>query len=376
MKVAVYHGPGQVRLEEQARPEIENPEDVIVEVRVSTLCGTDLHPFRGRQEKPEGYRIGHECVGVIDEAGVGAGGFRPGDRVLIPATLCCGFCRYCSAGLTAQCVSPESGTLQGAQGEVVRVPYAPANLIRIPEAVSDEAALTLTDIFPTGDFAAQLGGVKPGDSVAVFGAGPVGLMAMVSARMRGAVRIYALDHVPDRLEAAAEEGFIPINFMNVDPVCALAERMNGQGVDVSIEAVGQDAVDRQGQLNASQTLEWAAAVTRPCGTIAVVGDFTTPTAGVPLHVLFHRNLALKSGIAHHRTLIPPLLEAVRRGQVDPTFVFDAEFDLAEISALYPRFERQGFLKALIWTKAGRRAQEQRGGRSARVTPPRPAAAKR
>lgn len=356
MKVAVYHGPGDVRLEEHERPEIANPEDVIVEVSVSTLCGTDLHPFRGRQEKPDGYRIGHECVGLIDEAGAGAGGFRPGDRVLVPATLCCGFCRFCSEGLTAQCVSPESGTLQGAQGEYVRVPYAPANLIRIPDSVSDAAALTLTDIFPTGAFAAELGGVVPGDAVAVFGAGPVGLMAMVSARMLGAVRIFAIDHVPDRLEAAAQEGFIPINFANVDPVLALADRMGGQGVDVSIEAVGQDAISPDGTIRPSQTLEWAAAVTRACGTVAVVGDYTTPAEGVPLHVYFHKNLALKAGIAHHRAMIPRLMEAVRIGQVDPTFVFDAQVDLAEIADLYPRFERQGFLKALIWTKAGKRIQ--------------------
>ncbi|MNR92975.1 Formaldehyde dismutase [compost metagenome] len=357
MKVAVYHGPGQVALETHARPELENPEDVIVEVRVSTLCGTDLHPFRGRQAKPDGYRIGHECVGVVDEAGVGAGGFRPGDRVLIPATLSCGFCRFCSEGLTAQCVSPDSGTLQGAQGEYVRVPYAPANLIRIPDGVSDAAALTLTDIFPTGDFAAKLGGVRPGDAVAVFGAGPVGLLAMVSARLHGAVRIFAIDHIPDRLEAAAQEGFIPINFANVDPVMALEERMGGQGVDVSIEAVGQDAVSPDGQCRPSQTLEWAAAVTRACGTLSVVGDFTTPISGVPLHVLFHRNLDLRTGIAHHRVLIPHLLEIVRTGQVDPTFVFDAQFDLAEIAEVYPRFERQAFLKAMIWTQAGRRANE-------------------
>lgn len=364
MKVAVYHGPGQVKLETHARPEIANPEDAIVEVRVSTLCGTDLHPFRGRQEKPEGYRIGHECVGVIDEAGVGAGGFRPGDRVLIPATLCCGFCRFCSEGKTSQCDSPGAGTLQGAQGEYVRVPYAPANLIRIPDGVSDAAALTLTDIFPTGAFAAEIGNVRPGDAVAVFGAGPVGLMAMVSARLRGAVRIFAIDHVPDRLEAAAQEGFIPINFANVDPVVALEERMGGHGVDVSIEAVGQDAVAPDGRHHPSQTLEWAAAVTRACGTIAVVGDFTTPISGVPLHVLFHRNLDLRTGIAHHRTLIPRLLEQVRTGQVDPTFVFDAQFDLAEIAEVYPRFERQGFLKALIWTKAGRRSHEAARARQA------------
>lgn len=364
MKVAVYHGPGQVTLEEHDRPEIQNPEDVIVEVRASTLCGTDLHPFRGHQDKPEGYRIGHECVGVIDEAGVGAGGFRPGDRVIVPATICCGYCRFCSEGQTSQCISPESGTLHGAQGEYVRVPYAPANLIRIPDTVSDAAALTLTDIFPTGAFAAELGGIVHGDAVAVFGAGPVGLMAMLSARLRGAVRIFAIDHVPDRLEAAAQEGFIPINFANVDPVLALEERMGGQGVDVSIEAVGQDAVDREGRLRPSQALEWAAAVTRACGTIAVVGDFTTPTGGVPLHVLFHRNLALKSGIAHHRALIPALLEIVRIGQVDPTFVFDEQVDLSEIAELYPRFERQEFLKALIWTKAGRRTRAAEAARQA------------
>ena len=358
MKVAVYHGPGQVRLEEHARPTLEAAEDAIVEIRISTLCGTDLHPFRGQQEKPEGFRIGHECVGVVDEAGASAGGFRPGDRVLIPATLCCGFCCYCAQGLTAQCVSPESGTLRGGQGEYVRVPYAPANLIRIPDRVSDEAALTLTDIFPTGYFGAQLGGVGPGDSVAVFGAGPVGLMAMVSARLRGAVRIYAVDCVPDRLEAAALEGFIPIDFAHVDPVSAIQDRSGGDGVDVSIEAVGQDAVARERSPRASQALEWAAAVTRSCGTIAVLGDFTTPLDGFPLHELFHRNLALKTGIAHHRTLIPALLEVVRSGQVDPRFVFDAQFDLEEIAEAYPRFERHGFLKAVIRTKAGRRTRKE------------------
>lgn len=357
MKVAVYHGPHRIQIEDLPRPQIRGGEDAIVQVTMTTLCGTDLHPFRGTQDKPRGFRMGHECVGVVDEVGDSVKNFRPGDRVIVPATSCCGNCGYCTRGLTSQCEADESGTIEGAQGEYVLVPYAPATLVRIPPEVSDAAALTLCDIFPTGYFGARVAGVKPGDSVAVFGAGPVGLLAMKSAELLGANRIYAVDCVGDRLEVAAREGFIPIDFSAEYPVDAISRLSEGQGVSASIECVGMAGVDRTGHPSPEQALVWAIEVTQPCGAIGVVGDFTLPRSPVPMEALMHKNLSIRAGIAHHRACIPELLEHVRTGRVDPTFVFDATFDLEELEDVYRQFERRGLLKALVLTAAGRERRE-------------------
>lgn len=352
MKVTIYHGPGDVRVEERPRPSLQAPEDIILQVRLTTVCGTDLHPYRGSQQKPNGFRIGHECVGVVDQAGSQAV-FRPGDRVIVPALLCCGSCHNCTSGHPSQCTAPESQTVQGAQGEYIRVPLAPANLVPLPDEVSDEAALALCDSFPTGYFAAEQAGIQPGHSVAVFGAGPVGLFALLSAQLLGAFRVLVVDSEADRLEEAALLGGIPIAFTREDPVQAIRERTGGLGVDASLEAVGVDARDPSGRSAPWQSLAWACEATKPCGTVSVVGVFPQPLARMPLSTLFYRNQTLRAGLADHRRLIPPLLELVRSGRVDPTFVFDVAFDLDAIPEVYRRYARHGFLKPLVWTPAER-----------------------
>ncbi|NMG37054.1 alcohol dehydrogenase catalytic domain-containing protein, partial [Azoarcus sp. TTM-91] len=259
MKAVVFHAIGDIRLEDVADPVIEQDTDVIVRLTTSAICGTDLHFIRGTMEglRP-GTILGHEGTGVVEEIGPGVRNLKAGDRVVIPSTIACGFCAYCRAGYYAQCdnANPngkqagtsfyggpqQTGPFQGLQAEKARIPYASVNLVKIPDAVSDEQALMLSDIFPTGYFGADMAGIKPGHTVAVFGCGPVGQFVIASARLMHAGRIFAVDAVPDRLEMARAQGAEIVDFDAEDPVATLLALTGGIGVDCAIDAVGVDAV--------------------------------------------------------------------------------------------------------------------------------------
>lgn len=258
MKAVVWHGVGDIRLDTVPEPKILDPNDAIVQITRSAICGTDLHMVRGTLAgMVEGTTLGHEAVGVVREVGAAVRGFSPGDRVIVCSTISCGVCAQCRAGNTAQCDvantnGPQAGTaffggpqttgpVDGLQAEYARVPWASHTLLPIPEAVSDDQAILLSDILPTAWFGAQLAGVKSGDTVAVYGAGIVGQLAIASAFRQGAGRVFSIDGLETRLAAALGQNAEIIDFNREDPVQVLQDATLGVGVDAVIDAVGVDA---------------------------------------------------------------------------------------------------------------------------------------
>jgi threonine dehydrogenase-like Zn-dependent dehydrogenase len=399
MKAVVFHGVGDIRLEEVPEPEIEEDTDAIVRITTAAICGTDLHMVRGTLSgMEEGTILGHEGVGVIERLGPAVRNFVVGDRVLIPSTIACGSCSYCRAGYTSQCdiANPNgnragtaffggpasTGPFNGLQAEKARVPFANVGLIKLPDDVSDEEAILLSDIFPTGYFAAELAEVTPGDSVAVFGCGPVGQFAIASAKLLGAGRIFAVDRLEDRLEMARRQGAEIVNFDKEDPVETIVELTQGIGVDRAIDAVGVDAEaahagpaqvnelaedefkeelskvapeqNADGDLwvpgNApSQVVRWAVDALAKAGTLAMVGVYPPSMDAFPVGEAMNKNLTLKMGNCPHRTLIPKLLELVRSGVVEPTQVLTEVAAFHDSIEAYEAFDRRekGWLKVAL-----------------------------
>ena len=370
MKAVVWHGIGDIRLDEVEEPRIEQPTDAIVRVTASAICGTDLHLVRGTvtNMKP-GTILGHEGVGVIEALGSAVRDLTIGDRVVIPSTIACGSCEYCRSGYYAQCdrANPHgkhagtaffggpanTGPFQGLQAERARIPFAQVGLVKLPDEVTDQQAIVLSDIFPTAYFGASLARIEPGNTVAVFGCGPVGLLAIVSAKLMDAGRVLAVDRVPSRLAKARELGAEIINFDEEDPVEALMNLTDGEGVDRAIDAVGVDAtrphhgpaekelerenaipeLDREVRTIAphahphgdhwvpgdgpSLALMWATTALRKYGTLAVIGVYPQTVKLYPIGEAMGKNLTIRLGNCDHRRFIPPLLERVRSGAVDP-----------------------------------------------------------
>ena len=393
MKAVVFHGIGDIRLEDVPEPRIEQPADAIVRITASAICGTDLHMVRGTLPgmKP-GTILGHEGVGVVEDVGPGVRNFRKGDRVVIPSTIGCGWCSYCRAGYTAQCDTanpngplagtafyggPEkSGPFNGLQAEYARVPFAPHNLVKIPPRVSDEQALLCSDIFPTGYFGADIAEIEPGDTVAVFGCGPVGQFAILSAFMKGAHRVFAVDCLPDRLETARGQGAECVDFTREDPVEIVRSLTGGIGVDVAIDAVGVDAVSPDGhghpdevrqvapQTNPqgdnwhpgdapSQVLDWAVRAVAKAGTLAIVGVYPLPARFFPIGEAMGRNLRLRTGNCNHRTYIPVLLDVIQGGVVEPSTLLSQVQPLTSVIDAYLAFDcrKPGWLKVELLPRA-------------------------
>ncbi|HVG63842.1 MAG TPA: zinc-dependent alcohol dehydrogenase, partial [Hyalangium sp.] len=358
MKAVVFHGIGDIRLEDVEEPRIEKPTDAIVRLSASAICGTDLHMIRGTMPgmRP-GTILGHEGVGYIEELGEDVRNFSVGDRVVIPSTIACGSCVYCRAGYYAQCneANPhgplagsaffggpeQSGPFHGMQAEKVRVPFAQVGLVRVPEGVTDEQAILLSDIFPTGYFGAELAEIKPGDTVAVFGCGPVGQFAIVSAKLLGAGRVFAIDCFDDRLDMARAQGAEIINFEQEDPVETLRRLTGGIGVDRAIDAVGVDAMHPHHGPAAkaakkesaefkrevkevapktnpdgnnwvpgdapTQALLWAVQGLAKAGTLSIIGVYPQTARTFPIGEAMNKNLTLKMGNCNHRKYIPMLL---------------------------------------------------------------------
>ena len=258
MKAICWMGVGDIRLTEVADPKIQEPTDAIVRLTASAICGTDLHFIRGTvPDMVPGTVLGHEGVGIVEEIGKDVRNLSVGDRVVIPSTIACGTCSYCRAGYYAQCdnANPNgadagtaffggpktSGPFNGLQAEKARIPYANVGLVKLPDEVTDDQAILISDIFPTGYFGADIAGIEPGDMVAVFGCGPVGQFVIASAKLMGAGRVFAVDRVPSRLEMARSQGAETINFEEEDPVETLLRLTGKIGVDRAIDAVGVDA---------------------------------------------------------------------------------------------------------------------------------------
>jgi threonine dehydrogenase-like Zn-dependent dehydrogenase len=397
MKALVFHGIGDIRLENVPEPKIQKPTDAIVRLTASAICGTDLHFVRGTADgmKP-GTILGHEGVGIVLEVGSDVRNFKPGDRVIIPSTIACGVCVYCRAGYTGCCDKanpngPQAGTayyggpessgpFQGLQAELARVPFAYFNLVKIPDRITDAQAIALSDVFPTGYFGAILAEIKSDDVVAVFGCGPVGLFAIASAQLMGAGRIFAVDMIADRLEAAQSLGAEAIDFSREDPVEAIRRATDGVGVDRAIDAVGVDAVrphhgpalqkikkhlrDYQEELKEvaprqkpvgpnwhpgdapSLALEWAIDVLAKAGTLSIVGLYPDSLECFPIGLVCGKNLAINAGACHHRRLIPKLLRMIEAGTIDPSKLVTHRMPLTGAVEAYKAFDTRqpGWIK--------------------------------
>jgi threonine dehydrogenase-like Zn-dependent dehydrogenase len=371
MKAVVWHDVGDIRLDDVPEPTISDPHDAIVEITASAICGTDLHFVRGSMGgMKEGTILGHEAVGIVREVGPAVRNHRPGHRVVIGSTIGCGACVYCRAGCYSQCdtANPNgktagtaffggpasTGAFDGFQAQFARVPYAHVGLVHVPDAVSDDQALMISDIFPTGWFGAELAGVHDGDAVAVFGAGPVGLFACLSAQKQGAGRVFAVDSNADRLEAARRMGVEAVDFTADDPVEALREATAGAGPDRIIDAVGVDAespsddgtTTKPGQ-DPTQAARWYVDAVAKAGSI---GMYPPDVTSFPLGQAMNKNLVLKMGNTAHRRYLSPLLDLTAAGVVDPATVLTHEVGLAS-GALdaYEHFARhhRGWVKTSL-----------------------------
>lgn len=345
MKALVYGGPGEKSWRDVPDPQIQNPSDVIVKVDTTTICGTDLHILKGDVPAVEKGRVlGHEGVGTITETGSSVTSLKVGDRVIISCIKSCGHCSNCKTGLYSHCLGDEGKSgigwifghlIDGTQAEYVRVPYAENSLHRLPEGVSDEQAVMLSDILPTGfEIGVQYGRVKPGDVVAVVGAGPVGLAAIATAGLYGAASIIALDLDTNRLAKAKEFGATETVLSSdtdwKEQVLALTD---GQGVDVAIEAVGIPA-----------TFSMCTEIVRPGGNVANVGVHGKP---VELHVenLWIQNINISMGLVNANTT-PMLLKLVAQKKITAEKFATHHFTFDQFMDAYDTFSRAAETNAL------------------------------
>ena len=279
MKAVVFQGPFKLSVEDVEDPKIEQPGDAVIRITTANICGSDLHPYEGRAPLDAGMVLGHENMGIVEEVGPGVNRVRAGDRVSVPFNLACGTCRNCNEGWTSACLRanpsgqpgagygyPQMGPYRGGQAEYLRVPWADFNLLELPQGTEHEQDFALlSDIFPTGYHGTELAGVEPGRTVAVFGAGPVGLMAALSANTRGASQTFVADFQPDRLALAEKMGATPVNLARVDATEAIMDATDGFGVDCGVEAVGYQAHDRSGQEHPGLVLDALVQVVRASG---------------------------------------------------------------------------------------------------------------
>ena len=404
MRAVVFHGIGDIRLDKVPDPHMVEPSDAIVRLTASAICGTDLHFVRGTVPgmKP-GTVLGHEGVGVVVEVGSDVKNLTPGDRVVVASTIACGVCSYCRAGYYAQCDranprgaragtcffgGPEaSGPIDGLQAELARIPFASMGLVKLPDEVTDDEAILLSDVFPTGYFGAELAEIVDGDTVAVFGCGPVGQLAILSARLLGAGRVFAVDSIPSRLEAARGLGAEIIDFATEDPVEAIVRLTGGIGADRAIDAVGVDATTASGGPAAarardladrfrgemadvapetnpvddnwhpggapSQALCWAVDALAKAGSLGIVGVYPESMRAFPLGKAMSKNLTVNLGNCNHRRYIPRLLGRMISGEVDLSRLLTHATPLASAIEAYRAFDRRehGWTKVELRTAA-------------------------
>jgi alcohol dehydrogenase len=331
MKALVYHGPGERGWDTVDDPAIIEPTDIVTRIDTTTICGTDLHILKGDvPETKPGTILGHEAVGTVVSVGSSVTTVSEGDRVLMSCISSCGRCRYCKEGQYGQCLGGGGWIfghlIDGVQAEYARVPFADNSVYRVPEQLSDEQVLFLADILPTAYEVGVLNGmVRPGDTVAIVGAGPIGLAAVLTARLYTPGRIIAIDLADSRLKRAREFGAdTTINNANTDARAEVMELTDGLGADVAIEAVG-----------VPETFELATELIRPGGHVANVGVHGH-SAHLHLETLWIRNVTVTTGLVDTRT-IPQLLALIAEGRLDPTIFATHRFPLADTMAAYDTF---------------------------------------
>ena len=381
MRAVVYKGPFEVAVENVPDPALQHPNDVIVGITSSCICGSDLHMYEGRTAAQPGIVFGHENMGVVQEVGSAVRTLKAGDRVVMPFNVACGFCKNCQRGFTGFCTTVNPGFAGGAYGyvamgpwvggqaEYLQVPFADFNCLPLPAGSDFEADFALlADIFPTGYHGAVLADVSPGESVAVFGAGPVGLMAAYSCVIRGAAEVYVIDHVQERLDKGSELGGTPINFDQGDPVAQIKELRHGDGVDKAIDAVGYQAAaagssaaggeqDEVPNIVLNQLID----VVNPTGALGIPGLYVpTDPGGVDENArrgalsinfgrLFEKGLRLGTGQCNVKRYNAYLRDMIVAGKAKPSFVVSHEVPLDDAADAYTKFDKRidGYTKVIL-----------------------------
>ena len=375
MKAVVYQKPFSVAVENVPGPTIQHPNDVIVRVTSTAICGSDLHMYEGRTAAQPGIVFGHENLGIIEEVGSGVTALRKGDRVVMPFNVACGFCRNCQAGFTGFCLNVNPGFAGGAYGyvamgpymggqaEYLRIPYAEFNCLVLPPGKEHETDFVmLADIFPTGYHGCELADVRPGETVAVYGAGPVGLMAAYSALLRGASQVFVVDRVPERLAKAAQIGAVPINFDAGDPVEQIKAQTGGEGTDKGIDAVGYQAVTQQGTSEQpALVLNALIHTVRATGALGIPGLYVPADPGgvdeqakrgmlgIAFGKLFEKGLRLGTGQCNVKRYNRQLRDLIIAGRAKPSFVVSHELPLTDAPAAYEKFDKRidGYTKVVL-----------------------------
>jgi len=379
MRAVVWEAPTKVGVHDVPDPQILNSRDVIVEVTSTAICGSDLHLYDGYiPTVMPGDVLGHEFMGEVVEVGSDVHNLQVGDRVVVPFPIACGACRACERELYSLCENsnPNAGMAekvmghspagifgyshmlggyQGGQAEYVRVPFADVGPLKIEDDLTDDQVLFLSDIFPTGYMAAEMCNIKPGDVVAVWGAGPVGQFAIASAYMLGAEQVIAIDRIPERLKMAEEQaGAHALNYEESSVLEELRELTAGRGPDHAIEAVGMEAhtdvtaiqvYDKAKQLTRlsterPQALREAILAVGNGGTVSIAGVFGGFMDKFPIGSVMNRSLTIKSGQCHVHRYLVPLLERIRNGEIDPSYIISHHLDLEEAPHGYEIFKNK------------------------------------
>lgn len=387
MKALTWHGKSDIRCESVPDPQIQHPRDAIIKVTACAICGSDLHIFNGIiPEMESGDVLGHETMGEVVEVGAEAGDLKVGDRIVVPFTISCGECFFCQRGFYSGCErsnpdkakaeklwghSPAGlfgyshllGGYPGGQAEYLRVPYADVGPVKVPDGLSDEQVLFLSDIFPTGYMAADFCELKGGETVAVWGCGPVGQMAIKSAFLLRAGRVIAIDTVPERLALAQQSGAITLDFRKDDIYDRIQELTDGRGADACIDAVGTEADTFSGAdavldrvktatflgTDRPHVLRQAIHCCRNFGTVSVVGVYGGFLDKIPFGSAINRGLTFRMAQTPVQHYLPKLLEMIERGDIDPSFVITHRATLEEGPELYRIFraKEDGCIKVVL-----------------------------
>lgn len=375
MKALVYKGARDVSVESVPDAKIEQPNDVVVKITTTNICGSDLHMYEGRTDMKSGMVLGHENTGDVVEVGSGISRIKVGDHVSLPFNIGCGFCKNCEAGLTAFCLTvypgmagaaygfAGMGPFNGGQAEYLRVPYGDFNCLKLPKDAKEKENdyAMLSDIFPTGWHCTRLAGLQPGESCVVYGAGPVGLMAAHSAMIQGASQVMIVDRHPDRLALAEKIGVIPIDDSKGSPVDQVLERTRGEGADRGCECVGYQAHDPQGQEHANMTMNDLVKSVRFTGGIGVVGIFLPQDPGgadklakegeiaFDMGLFWFKGQKVGTGQANIKHYNRHLRNLIHTGRAKPSWIVSHELPLTEAPNAYKHFDARdkGWTKVLL-----------------------------
>lgn len=375
MKAVVYKEPFSVAVEEVEDPRLRHPNDAIVRITSTAICGSDLHMYEGRTAAEPGIVFGHENMGIVEEVGDGVTSVKVGDRVVMPFNVACGFCKNCVAGYTGYCLTVNPGFAGGAYGYVAMgpwvggqaehllVPYADFNCLELPPGTEHETDfILLADIFPTGYHGCELAHVSPGESVAVYGAGPVGLMAAYSALLRGASKVFVVDRIPERLQKAEQIGAIPINFGERDAVEQIKDQTAGEGTDKGVDAVGYQAnTGAEGREEPAIVLNSLIDTVRATGMLGVPGLYVPSDPGGPneqakrgmllvsVGRFFEKGLRMGTGQCNVKQYNRQLRDLIIEGRATPSFVVSHELPLDQAPMAYDKFDKriEGYTKVIL-----------------------------